>query len=52
MTDFVKEFNDATIALKQQDPRARGFNKGVETVNLVAMFGKFGVDLTKGPNEF
>lgn len=52
MTDIVKGFNDATISLKQQDARARGFNKGVEAVNLVAMFGRFGIDLTKEQNEF
>lgn len=52
MTDMVKEFNEATISLKQQEMRTRGFNRGAEAVNLVAMFGKFGLDLTKDQNEF
>ncbi len=52
MTDMIKEFNEATMELKQQTARSHAFNKGAEAVNLVAMFGKFGLDLTKNQNEF
>ncbi len=50
MTDMVKQFELATETLKHQGAKARGFNKGVEALNVAEIFrSQFG--LTFGGNE-
>ncbi len=43
MTDMVKKFNIGAAALGQGDAKARGFKKGVEAINLAAIFQARGI---------
>ena len=49
MTDMVKQFELATETLKHQGAKARGFNKGIEALNIAAMLERHGI--TFGGNE-
>jgi hypothetical protein len=49
MTDMVKKFELGTAALQQQGAKARGFNKGIEALNIAAMLERHGI--TFGGNE-
>lgn len=50
MTDMVKKFELGTETLKHQGAKVRGFNKGIEALNVAEIFkNQFG--LTFGGNE-
>ncbi|MEE1111409.1 MAG: hypothetical protein UIH99_04310 [Alphaproteobacteria bacterium] len=49
MTDMVKKFGLGTATLQQQGSKVRGFNKGMEALNVAAMLARHGI--TFGGND-